>query len=515
MSDDEMFEDGSSGWSSYSSGYYPYYRPRSPSNPPVPPDPIDSYNVKFIEGSGSRGKCIDLAFVLDCTGSMQKYINSVRDHIIGICDLIRGEEGLNGPEDLRIAVVNYRDHPPQDATYVYKFNPFTADVSSVQDYLRGLTAGGGGDGPEAVTAGLAATLTELEWRQSASKMVVLIADAPPHGIGEYGDQIKIGDPDGHDPLVIARTMAQNGITLFMVACEETLSGYGRAVDFFTAICNMTSGVMLPLTTADLLAMTIVGSVLENMDMERLIQEIGQEVAQRVRQKGETMQSVEEVAQELHERLLLRNEQTKQIQLPDVYIQTDDSKKNVSTWMNGKYIRDVAKDIIEIKGKRLTDGFRKTNADSGYKYVPGGRLPPRRTSASAATFGAPPTPSSPGDRAGLATPPAPGSPPQASSPSRRVVSDFKPFGASSFGSGTSPLSVFGAPMLATGPGGGMFGSAGRAPAMNSGRTTFRGSRDEEDDDDDDDDGPSFKRDAISLDQARRIATQSVFRAGRLG
>ena len=26
-------------------------------------------------------------------------------------------------------------------------------------------------------------------------------------------EIKIGDPDGHDPLVIARTMAQNGITL--------------------------------------------------------------------------------------------------------------------------------------------------------------------------------------------------------------------------------------------------------------------------------------------------------------
>lgn len=33
---------------------------------------------------------------------------------------------------------------------------------------------------------------------------------------------------------------------------------------------MTSGMMLPLTTADLLASTIVGSVLENMDMERLI-----------------------------------------------------------------------------------------------------------------------------------------------------------------------------------------------------------------------------------------------------
>lgn len=59
---------------------------------------------------------------------------------------------------------------------------------------------------------------------------------------------------------------------------------------------MTSGVMLPLTTADLLAMTIVGSVLENMDMERLITEIGVEVAQRIKQKGESMESVEEVAQ---------------------------------------------------------------------------------------------------------------------------------------------------------------------------------------------------------------------------
>jgi hypothetical protein len=46
--------------------------------------------------------------------------------------------------------------------------------------------------------------------------------------------------------------------------------FQHSVDFFQALCNMTSGVMLPLTTADLLAMTIVGSVLENMDMERLI-----------------------------------------------------------------------------------------------------------------------------------------------------------------------------------------------------------------------------------------------------
>lgn len=35
---------------------------------------------------------------------MQKYINSTRDHIRGISEMIRGEEGLNGPDDLRVAV---------------------------------------------------------------------------------------------------------------------------------------------------------------------------------------------------------------------------------------------------------------------------------------------------------------------------------------------------------------------------------------------------------------------------
>lgn len=279
----------------------------------------------------------------------------------------------------------------------------------------------------------------------------------------------------------------------MVACEDTLSNYSRAVDFFTAICNMTSGVMLPLTTADLLAMTIVGSVLENMDMERLIGEIGREVADRIKEKGETMQSVEEVAQELHERLMLRNEQTKHVQLPDVYIQTDTTRKNVEAWMNAQYIFEAAPNILTVPGRRLTDKFRKNNYNAGFKYTPGGRLPPRRTSGG----GIAETPSSPPT---LAT-----SPGAATSPPRRIATEFKAFGAPS---GTGGLSVFGAPMLPTGPGGGMFGSAGRAPsgAMRGGEA--------DDDDDDDDSGTKLKRDAISLDQARRIATQSVFRAGRL-
>lgn len=50
-----------------------------------------------------------------------------------------------------------------------------------KNVLLTAVASGGGDGPEAVTAGLARCLTELVWRPHAAKMVVLIADAPPHG----------------------------------------------------------------------------------------------------------------------------------------------------------------------------------------------------------------------------------------------------------------------------------------------------------------------------------------------
>lgn len=69
------------------------------------------------------------------------------------------------------------------------------------------------------------------------------------------------------------------------------------------------------------------------------------------------------------------------------------------------------------------------------------------------------------------------------------------------------------MLATGPGGGMFGASARTPASNTAMRGFRGGEDD-DDDDDEDSGTQFRQAAISLDQARRIATQSVFRAGRL-
>jgi hypothetical protein len=101
-----------------------------------------------------------------------------------------------------------------------------------------------------------------------------------------------------------------------------------ATDFYRAITNITSGLMLPLTTADLLSHAIVGSVLENLDMERLVREVGHAVAQRILGDNE---SVDDVARELHEKLLLRNESTKKVVIESIYKDSPEAAHNVNVY----------------------------------------------------------------------------------------------------------------------------------------------------------------------------------------
>ena len=52
----------------------------------------------------------------------------------------------------------------------------------------------GGDGPEAQAATLSEVLN-MDWRDNAIKIVVLVTGAPLHGIGEDKDSFPEGSPD--------------------------------------------------------------------------------------------------------------------------------------------------------------------------------------------------------------------------------------------------------------------------------------------------------------------------------
>lgn len=51
--------------------------------------------------------------------------------------------------------------------------------------------------------------------------------------------------------------------------------------------------------------------------------------------------------ELHQKLMLRQNQTKQVHLPEVYIMPDASKRNVNRWMSAHRIEDVKDDIEKV------------------------------------------------------------------------------------------------------------------------------------------------------------------------
>jgi hypothetical protein len=127
----------------------------------------------------------DVVFLQDTTGSQGPYIKAATQAIRGICDKISAAADIS-KDQIRFGLIAFRDHPPQDRTYVTKSFGFTSNIAVMQKNLSSLVAAGGGDGPEAQTAAMAAAL-DLEWAEGAIKMVVLITDAPPHGLGESGD----------------------------------------------------------------------------------------------------------------------------------------------------------------------------------------------------------------------------------------------------------------------------------------------------------------------------------------
>lgn len=270
-----------------------------PTIPVVTSTAVDEPETEKIDKMEvSPTKQVDLVFIMDCTGSMGSYIAEAKRSIQSIVSKLQQEEKC----DVRFALVAYRDHPPQDSTFVTKIFQFTVQRETMQAYLDSLSASGGGDGPEAVTAGLYAA-EHLPWRPNATKLCILIADAPPHGLGESGDGFPNGDPNGHDPLVIARSMATKGITIYPVGCEPALSMYRNAKAFMVGLAEITDGYATSLSSSALLADIILGGTAEEVGLQDLAAKYEEQMvsiqSELAARKGGAAVSEDEVATALY------------------------------------------------------------------------------------------------------------------------------------------------------------------------------------------------------------------------
>ena len=208
---------------------------------------------------------LDLVFLVDETGSMGPYIEEVKARLLELVGALRA---MPLCRSLRLGVVTYRDHPPQDGSYASRVVPLTDDVEAIEREARELTASGGGDGPESVTDGLF-DVVRLAWRPGAAKAVVWFGDAPPHGVEPHGDGFPQGCPCGNHWYAQAESCREMGVAIYAVGCLPGLRGYAGAEEVFRTVAKTTRGIYLPLTAAGLLVPLMASAAATELDRRRV------------------------------------------------------------------------------------------------------------------------------------------------------------------------------------------------------------------------------------------------------
>lgn len=134
----------------------------------------------------------DIVFAIDATGSMKDDINELKEKWLPVL-----ADGLKEFEDVRLGLVFYRDYGDNfySKGLPVKYYDFTSDVNAFMKNIRLLRILGneGGDIPEAVYEALFASIEFFQWREDASKKVILVGDAEPHSTprksGKYSKQL--------------------------------------------------------------------------------------------------------------------------------------------------------------------------------------------------------------------------------------------------------------------------------------------------------------------------------------
>jgi Mg-chelatase subunit ChlD len=178
---------------------------------------------------------LDIAFLIDATGSMADEIDKLKRSMRAVADDIAH---LPSRPDVCYALVAYRDRG--DAFFV-RGADFTNDLGAFQSQLAQLQAGGGGDKPEALNEALHTAVHRLSWRgDGTARMVLLVADAMPHL--DYGQPPHAPQYD-HDAIAAAA----RGIKLFAVGASG-LEPEGEYI--FRQAAQYTGGRFVFLTYAD-------------------------------------------------------------------------------------------------------------------------------------------------------------------------------------------------------------------------------------------------------------------------
>lgn len=125
--------------------------------------------------TSTADKTVDIAFIVDATGSMRDEIQFLKDDLI---DILNKVKALQSDKKFRTGTLFYRDEGDE---YLTKHDNFSEDPSVTLNFIKKQEAHGGGDFPEAVHTALERTIQNLSWTEGGyARLAFLILDAPPH-----------------------------------------------------------------------------------------------------------------------------------------------------------------------------------------------------------------------------------------------------------------------------------------------------------------------------------------------
>lgn len=191
----------------------------------------------------------DIVLVVDSTGSMGDAIANVKTEMGNIVSTVQTAQ-----PQAQFAVVNYKDESDGPAIFT-RNTDLTASVSAAQTAVNALSAGGGGDTPEAQLNALwqiGSGGGQISFRPNSSRIVVWFGDQPGH------------DPSNGHSLAdaIASLQGVNARVLAISVGANQLNAAGQAA----AITTATGGTLLSGIPTDGVAAAIL-SGLSNLPAE--------------------------------------------------------------------------------------------------------------------------------------------------------------------------------------------------------------------------------------------------------
>jgi hypothetical protein len=177
---------------------------------------------------------VKIAFVLDCTGSMEPWIHEAKTKIN---EIIESNRELHPNAHFEVALVAYRDYGDTVRRRVVDFS----SPNQIVQALRSIHAEGGDDEAEDIAGALDRALA-LTWGPSDVRMLFHIADAPAHGNAYHeprvSDRYPEGDPDGNDPRRLLRHLADMEVEYTFV---RITSSTDKMIDVFHEVYTRNEG----------------------------------------------------------------------------------------------------------------------------------------------------------------------------------------------------------------------------------------------------------------------------------